>query len=306
VSNKFWPILFGFITLFALGLFVISPMMGWWLPPYVSTFGGEADNLFYVILWVTAFFFVLTEGILLYNMWRSASETPPAKAPFVHGNHRLELVWTLVPAVLLVLLAVVQISAWARIKYASKMPKPDGVTQQLVVSARQWEWRVRYPNVAETEAMRNDPKQAEAYWRVAAYPYEDEKQSDEVHVANEVHCWKGNKVLIHLRTRDVLHSFFIPILRLKQDAVPGKSIQVWFEATDFNAKFNPATGKWEDGFNPKTGEFAQKDRIWDLACAEYCGTRHSMMKGRLFVHETREDYLKWLQSAEDAQNQRKE
>src|SRR5262245_24420016 len=106
--------------------------MGWWLPPYVSSFGGETDNLFYVILWVTAFFFVLTEGLLVWNMWRSAATPHPAKTPFVHGNHKLELIWTVIPAVLLVLLAVVQISAWAAIKYQSRMPKPDGTTQQLI------------------------------------------------------------------------------------------------------------------------------------------------------------------------------
>jgi cytochrome c oxidase subunit 2 len=301
--DKLWSVLFGLVALFCLALFAIAPAMGWWLPPYVSSFGGEIDNLFYVILWVTAFFFVLTEGLLVWNMWRAATVPHPPKSPFVHGNHKLELVWTIIPAALLVLLAVVQISAWAQIKYQSRMPKPDGAVQQMIVSARQWEWRIRYPNSAEMRRWEQDPKAAEAYWRAAMYPYEDEKQYDDVHVVNELHCWKGNKVLVHLKTRDVLHSMFIPILRLKQDAVPGKSIQVWFDCTDFNTR-RDKDGAWKDGYDPKKDSFGNADRVWDIACAEYCGTRHSMMKGRLFVHETREDFLAWLEWAQQQQQQR--
>lgn len=303
--NKFWSLLFGLVILMALGLFIMAPAMGWWLPPIHSTFGGAVDNLFYVILWVTAFFFVLTEAILIWNLYRAAAQPAAGKAPYVHGSHRLELVWTIVPAVLLALLAIVQIGTWTEIKYQSRMPKPDGNTQQIVLSARQWEWRLRYPSVREMAAWQKDPTGAEAYARIASYPYEDEKQIDEVHVANEVHCWKGNKVLIHLKTRDVLHSFFVPVLRLKQDAVPGKSIRVWFEATEANTRFNDKTGRWEDGYDARTRSFGNQDRIWEVACAEYCGTRHSMMKGRLFVHESREDFLRWLAQAEQEQNQRK-
>src|SRR5262245_24476228 len=97
---------------FAFFLFVVAPFAGWWMPPYYSTFGGETDGLFYLILAVTALFFVLTEGILIYNLYKFPYREGH-KAPYVHGNHKLELVWTAVPAVLLMLLAIVQIGPWA-------------------------------------------------------------------------------------------------------------------------------------------------------------------------------------------------
>src|SRR5947209_8348649 len=96
----------------ALLLFVVAPFMGWWLPKNVASFGGDIDALFYVILVVTGIFFVLTEAILVYNLWAFAGQ-PGRKSAYVHTNHRMEMVWTLVPGVLLILLAVVQINVWA-------------------------------------------------------------------------------------------------------------------------------------------------------------------------------------------------
>src|SRR5438309_260548 len=108
----------------ALLLFIVSPFVsGWWLPKDISTFGGGIDALFYLILAITGFFFVLTEGIMVYAMCRYASR-PGLKASFFHGNHTLELVWTLVPGVILLLLGIVQINVWAEVKFQKNMPEP--------------------------------------------------------------------------------------------------------------------------------------------------------------------------------------
>src|SRR5438105_1112802 len=129
----------------ALLLFVVSPFVGWWLPRNVATFGGGIDWLYYLILGITGFFFVLTEAILVIALWRFAA-SPERRVAYVHGHHTLELVWTIVPAVILLLLAILQINVWAEIKFQKNFPKPDGKTLQMEVAARQWEWRIRYPN----------------------------------------------------------------------------------------------------------------------------------------------------------------
>ena len=307
--HKLWSLLFGVIAFLCVLLFLVAPAAGWWLPRNVSSFGGDVDILFYVILAITAFFFVLTEAMLVYNMFAFGHE-PGRRSPFVHGHHKLEVIWTLVPGVLLIIIAVVQIKTWENIKYQSKMPKPDGSVLQIVVQARQWEWRTRYPSPAQLVDWEANPDGAVQYSKVASYPYEDYQQVDEVHGVNEIHCWMGKpgsndgKVLIHLKTRDVIHSFFLPHLRLKQDALPGKSIPVWFQANDYNTARNPATKRWEDGFDPKTGKWGQDDCVWDLACAEFCGARHSMMKGRLYVHKDKADFLEWLKWAQKEQDRR--
>src|SRR5208282_68410 len=125
----FWGLLFGGTMAGALLLFIVSPFVGWWLPKNVATFGAGIDNLFYVILAITGFFFILTEAILVYNMFRFAAK-PGRKASYTHGNHTLEIVWTLVPGVILLVLAIVQIKVWAEVKFQKSMPQPNDPTTQ--------------------------------------------------------------------------------------------------------------------------------------------------------------------------------
>jgi cytochrome c oxidase subunit 2 len=285
--QKFWSVLFGATMSGALLLFIVSPFVGWWLPKNVATFGAGIDNLFFLILGITGFFFVLTEAILVVAMWKFV-RLPGRKASYTHGNHKLEIIWTIVPGVILFLLAVVQINVWAEVKYIKNMPKPDGSTQQMEVLARQWEWRVRYPSRDRMQSWKAKPDMA--------LDFGTSPHIDDVRLSNEIHIWKGVKVLVHLKTEDVLHSFFLPNLRLKQDALPGKSIPVWFAVTEANVE--KKGDRWVEKANDPS-------MIWELACAEFCGTRHSMMRGRLLVHETEQDFLDWLALAE-AEDSRRE
>jgi len=308
--HKFWAVVFAMVIVLGVFLFVLAAIIpGWWLPPQVSTVGGEVDSLFYMILWITAITFVLTEAMLVYNIYSFSTPEAGRKAPYIHGNHRLEVIWTIVPAGILVLIAVVQISSWERIKYLKNFPKPDSDTCQMVVVARQWEWRVRYPSPDEILRWDMEPSAAAQWSKLAGFPYEDIPQYDDVHAVNEIHCWAPNErdrrapVLVHLKTRDVLHSFFLPTLRIKQDAVPGKVIPVWFELLpDHNVERDPKTNRW---VHRTEGELGTKPYEWDLACAEFCGTRHSMMRGQLFVHKDRKDFLQWLTAQQDEQNKGK-
>src|SRR5262249_42483586 len=107
---------------------------------------------------------------------------------------------------------------------------------------------------------------------------------------------------VHLKTRDVIHSFYLPNLRLKQDALPGKTIPVWFELTEYNTRYNDKAGQWLDGYDPQTGTWDEKGtNVWDLACAELCGWGHYKMLGRLYVHENEADFMKWLEHAKKEQ-----
>src|SRR5262249_24601717 len=148
IVGKGWSCFFGAVLF---GTFIIWPasvMFGWWLPENVASFGGDVDQLFYLILGFTTFFFVLTEMVLVYAMWKFASPTQKIgdatdqKSIYTHGNHRLEILWTVVPAAILLFIAVAQVSVWERIKYQKSMPSPD---LTIGVMARQWEWRMRYP-----------------------------------------------------------------------------------------------------------------------------------------------------------------
>ncbi len=315
--QKWWSFLFGAVMVAAAGLFIAAPVVGWWMPRNVSTFGPKVDGLFYLILGITAFFFFLTEGLLVYFMYVYAGGPGGREHVFghhygeervywtsffkkiarpvtavIHNQHRLELTWTLVPAVILLFIAFTQIGTWEEIKYLSRMPKPDQQTQQMEVSARQFEWRVRYPSAERMLSWEKQPDRAREFAGAAHF--------DDVHVTNEIHTWKDERVLVHLRTRDVIHSFYLPNLRLKQDALPGKTIPVWFECVESNTA--RVGDRWVDGGGVDAdGKPKDPTKVWELACAELCGWGHYKMVGHLYVHPNKEDFLEWLRHAQKEQ-----
>lgn len=208
-----------------------------WLPENVSTFGGEIDSLFYLIYYITAATFVLVTVLMVVFlvMYR---EQPGRRATYTHGNTSLEIIWTIIQAAILIVLSFMSVSTWAKVKRHA----PDS-DFELQVAAKQFNWDVVYPGA--------DGKFG---------------TDDDVKFDNDLHVPVNKVVRVQLSSKDVIHSFFLPNLRLKQDAVPGRTILVWFEATK--------PGKYE------------------LPCAELCGFGHSGMKGWLYVH-TPEEYAKW-------------
>ena len=330
MANKAWSILFG-VTMLACGLgFAISPFVGWWMPEGVSTHAWDVDFLFYVILYITAFFFFLTEGILVVFMWQyggggdgkhpvsHSAEYPGFIKPLanlLHDQHRVELAWTFVPAVILLYIAFAQVNTWADIKYEArnkaKQEKAPYATMQVGVSARQFEWRMRYPSVNRFGKWAPDmkPDELNDYNSFAKVP-----QADDVYVVNELHIWRPSDeqlkdpnrqpgVVVHLSTRDVIHSLNLPNFRVKQDALPGKLIPVYFTPTKANCKFSKEKNRWVDGVDPETGE-KNHGLIYDIPCAELCGWGHYRMIGRVYVHKDRDDFLAWLKDAEKHNHQR--
>ena len=216
--------------------------MNWLLPEGVSTYASVIDNMYYMILVVTGIAFVVTEVLLIYFVWRYRRREG-VRAIYTHGNNTLEIVWTIVPAVMLVFLAFMSRDAWNKIK--GEIPPTD---QTVVVTGEQFNWEIRYEGADGTF-----------------------DTPDDVVMSNEMRLPVGSATRIRLRSRDVLHGFFLPHFRLKQDAVPGITIDVWVEPT-------------------KTGDY-------EIACAELCGFGHYSMRGVLTVLEP-EEYHAWLQEAQ--------
>jgi cytochrome c oxidase subunit II len=313
--GKWWSILFGLVML-ACGLsFIIAPAMGWWLPEGVSTHAWDVDFLFYVILYITGFFFFLTEGLLVYFMFVYAGQpvahTSDSRLPapmraaagfvkliprWLHHEHRVEMAWTVVPALILLYIAFAQINTWAEVKYQSRAPHYVGpaVPLQVSVSARQFEWRMRYPTSGRLKDWL--AKQDTVKGKLDYESYARTPQFDDVHAVNELHVWKDHPVVVHLTTRDVIHSFNLPTFRVKQDALPGREIPVWFTPIKANT-VKGDDGRWRHGVNPQTKE-AEPGYNWDLPCAELCGWGHYRMIGKVYVHETKADFLDWLSSVE--------
>jgi cytochrome c oxidase subunit 2 len=299
LSRKRWAYLFGIMFVAQIVLYAVAPAMNWWIPLGVSTYSNGIDMLFYIILAVTGVAFIGTGAIFIYELFVFPAD-PNRRALYTHGNHKLEMVWTAVPGVMLFLLAIGQIPAWKNVKLHEVNEDVAASSLQIEVTARQWEWRVRYPSIAHMAEWNADHGDAMKDVRSKLSP-----RPDDVRLVNEIHCVKGKMLWIHLRTQDVIHSFFLPHMRLKQDALPGKTILVWFQPTDANCE--KVGNDWVDGrrHDAKKGWVKDSEYVWELACAEYCGSRHSLMRGKVFVHETQEDYNDWLKSASSYAHQTK-
>lgn len=248
---RLWGVLFLAVPVAGTGVFVWAARSGLWFPRNTSSFGAEIDHLFYVILWITAVAFVATTGLLGVLLLRFARRDG-ARARYMHGNHRVEGTLAALTALMLLYIAVTQFGTWRKVKFSSGFPKVPPLAH---ITAGQFEWRITYPGTDGAFAT-----------------------SDDIHSLNDFHVPVNQDVVLILQSRDVLHSFFLPHLRVKQDAVPGLRIPVWFRPLE-------------------TGTF-------DLVCAELCGWGHYKMRGRLTV-QTPEAFSSWLvarKAAEEASN----
>jgi cytochrome c oxidase subunit 2 len=223
-----------------------------------------------------------------------------------------------VPAAILLYIAFAQVGTWAEAKYKSRMPAPGvqhainnpqgSVPVQAALSARQFEWRFRYPSLANWQKWQKGSQEAkDAFkgWEKQAFKLREPGQQDDVHVVNELHVIKGRPVVVYVSTLDVLHSFNVPVMRVKQDTLPGKVIPVWFTPTHSNTIKVVKDGqtRWEDGGgHDENGVAKDRHLVWEIACAELCGWGHYRMVGRVFVHETAQDFEEWLASAEAEHN----
>ncbi len=215
-------------------------MLGW-LPQNVSTYGADIDWLFWLIQLITGVIFlgVIVAMLAFLVKYRRREGR---RATYTHGNTALEVTWTIVPAIILIVLFMLSQSIWWSIK--GTRPPSDPSDVHVDVTAKQFNWIVTYPG-----------------------PDGKFGTPDDLTLENELHVPVNTVVLVTLRSKDVIHSFFLPNARLKQDAVPGREIPVWFKLT-------------------KTGTY-------EIPCAELCGFGHSGMLGHMKVYSP-EEYAKWV------------
>ena len=214
--------------------------MSWILPSGASTFAGDIDFLYYLILVITGIAFVVVEvGLIVFLIKYRAR--PGRKAEYIVGSTKAEIIWTAVPAVTLVVIGLMSGGVWNTIKGRNSVPA-DAIPYGL--HAQQFEWNITYRG-----------------------PDGQLGTADDFVVRNQLHIPVNQPVVMQMTAEDVIHSFFVPAFRVKLDAMPGMTINVWFEATE-------------------TGEY-------EIACAELCGLGHYRMRAMVTVH-TVDDYQQWL------------
>ncbi len=213
-----------------------------WLPENVSTFGGDIDSILSLIYYVTLAWFFLTVGVLLLFLIRYRRREG-RRATYVRGEKLTEAAWILIPLVIVLALDLWidfhGADAWTKVK--GRAPASD---LSIRITGKQFNWEIVYPGP--------DGKFGTA---------------DDLQLDNELHVPVNQVVRVTLKSKDVIHSLFLPNLRLKQDIVPGRDVEAWFQAT-------------------KPGRYP-------MPCSELCGFGHSGMNGWLYVHPAGE-YQKWV------------
>ena len=221
--------------------------------------GEKIDQILNFIFWLTLFVFVATQGVYIYYLVKYRRR-PGHKAFYSHGNNTLEFWWTIIPTAIFLTLAIWGNRVWGELTQ-SPIP-PDAVTVDIV--SYQYGWDFRYPG-ADGQLGESTPTGFTTENKFAVNP-DDPAGKDDFNTT-ELVIPANRTVHVLLRSRDVIHSFYVPSFRLYQDAVPGRTIK-WVHFT------------------------VKRPAELELACSQLCGTGHYNMKAKIRVLPP-EEYEKW-------------
>lgn len=267
--------LFVFFILGVVGIFWYNgEAKEFFLPEAASQHGKVTDNLFWITTWVIMAMFLFTNFILFYFSFRYRFKKD-RKATFYPDNHILEIVWTIVPAIILTSLIVTGLKTWNDIT-----DKAPADSQVIEIKAKQFGWEVRYPG-QDGELGNYDYRLIDATNQFGM-DFTDDAAMDDI-VPRKIYLPKGKPVLFKIRAVDVLHSVFAPHFRLKMDAVPGMVNEFWFVPEISTEEMRAKTGNPE--FN------------YELACTEVCGRGHFAMRMEIVVYEE-DEFNEWYASEE--------
>lgn len=206
-----------------------------------SSFAGQIDFLILLITAIVGFWWFLAEAVFFYFIVKFNAKEG-VKAQYIAGENPKEKRWVAIPhyATLIFDVTIVffAVQTWQEVKQT--MPQADATVR---VIAQQWAWTFVHPG-----------------------PDGKLDTADDIRMVDELHVEKDKTYQFELQSRDVLHSFSVPVFRLKQDIIPGRTIRGWFKPT-------------------LAGGF-------DIQCTEICGIGHGLMPARIIVH-TPEDFAAW-------------
>ena len=239
------------------------------MPIDASTHGAELDSMNALVHWLMAALFIGWGIYFIYVLFRfRAGRNPKAsyEGSKSHVSTWLEVGVVLVEAIILIGFAI---PAWA--KWVAPQSPEDNPLEVRVIG-EQFAWNIHYSG-ADGVFGRTDPHLVAGGTNPVGLDREDPASHDDIVSVNQLHIPVDRPIKVLLSTKDVIHSFFLPVMRVKQDAIPGQEIPVRFTAK----MATPA----EAGFPA----CAADKTCWEIACAQLCGLGHYRMRGFFTVHE---------------------
>jgi cytochrome c oxidase subunit II len=238
------------ITLLSVLLFVAGK---WWFPEAISEHAPALDRQFLITIVVVGISFTAAQIGLGWMVWKYRDTGSKSdRATYSHGSNRLEVLWTVITAVVFISLGVMGQSVWASLRLHDA---PAG-SYSVEVVAQQFQWNFHYPG-KDGKYGRTDPQLIDdSALNFVGLDSSDPAAADDA-VTTSLVIPVNRPVELRLRSKDVIHNFWVPQLRFKQDLVPGMEIKVHFTANK--------VGKYE------------------LACAELCGQLHFKMRSFMLV-----------------------
>ncbi len=210
-----------------------------------STYAASIDNVILLIAVLVGFWFFAAEGMFFWLIWKFR-EKPGVKSEYLEGHEPHVKKWITWPHTLIlvfdVFIVIGAVQVWYNVK--QRLPEAD---HTIRIIGQQWAWTFQHPGVDN-----------------------ELDTADDIYTVDDLYIEVDKTYVFRLESRDVLHAFSVPVFRIKQDAIPGRSIMGWFEAT-------------------QTGEY-------DIQCVEICGIGHGVMAARIHIEDA-QGHADWIQSA---------
>ena len=274
------------INAFLFIAFLVLGLVGaWWcnelfykktllVQPAASDHGEKIDIMLWITIAVTGLVFFITQILLFWFAWKY-QYTERRKAYFFAHSNKLELIWTVVPAIFLTILVGVGLFYWFKI--TGDAPKGAQVVE---ITGKQFNWLMRYPGKDGVLGRKNYRLTDASNGNALGVDWQDASSHDDLE-STEMHLVVGKPVQLVINAQDVIHDVGLPHFRMKMDAVPGIPTTMWFTPKYTTAQMKSITGN--------------KDFVYEISCDQMCGSGHYSMRGVIIV-ETQEEYDKWLSS----------
>ncbi len=274
------------INAFLFILFMVLGLAGaWWCnellydrtllaQPAASDHGEKIDFMMWLTIIVTGIVFLLTQVLLFWFAFKYQYSEKRTSYFFPHNN-KLELLWTVVPAIFLTVLVGFGLFYWFKI--TGDAPKDSQIVE---ITGKQFNWMMRYPGKDNVLGRKNYRLTDASSGNALGVDWEDGASHDDIE-ASEMHLVVGKPVQLVINAQDVIHDVGLVHFRLKMDAVPGIPTTLWFTPKYTTAQMKEITGN--------------KDFVYEISCDQICGSGHYSMRGVIIV-ETQDEHDAWMAS----------